>query len=445
MTKLWQKGYEPDKEIEKFTVGDDYVLDNKLLKFDVVGSIAHAEMLAKAKILKPEELKKLKTELKNILKNKQFEIKQEDEDVHTAVENYLTKKLGDLGKKIHTARSRNDHVLVDTKLYTKEQLLEIETELLKLCSNLLNLAKNNKNTAMPGFTHTQKAMPSSAALFFGAFLESLLDDLILIKTAYKLNNQCPLGSAAGYGVSLDIDRQLVSDLLGFEKVQNNVLYVQNSRGKIESVVLSSLNHVMLDLSKLANNLIWFSTPEFNFFSIPEKFTTGSSIMPQKKNPDVLELVRAKSSVMQSYVLQVENIAKDLPIGYNRDLQLTKKPLLEGLELALSAIKIMDLVLSGLNVNKEACKKALSPEIFATDAALGLVKNGMPWREAYKKVGANLDKLKSEDPVKNILGKKHIGATGNLGLEKSEKTIKEEINSLIKEKENFSNKINKLMS
>src|SRR3989338_2655314 len=238
MAKLWQKDYDVNKETERFTVGNDYLLDKSLLKWDVAGSIAHASMLKKAGILMNEEFSKLKKELKGMLNDKNFDIKQSDEDVHTAVENYLTKKLGNLGKKIHTARSRNDQSNVDMRLYIKEKLFEIIDSLLKLAKTLLDFSQQNKNTPMPGYTHTQKAMPSSAALWSGAFLESLLDYLILLKTAFKLNNQCPLGSAASYGVPLNIDRKYVSDLLGFEKPQNNVLYAQNSRGKIESIVLS---------------------------------------------------------------------------------------------------------------------------------------------------------------------------------------------------------------
>ena len=332
--KLWEKGYELNKEIEKFSVGEDYVLDQKLVEADVLGSIAHARMLASIKILSQTEFRKLKGALLEILKlNKEgkFIICQEDEDVHTAIENYLTEKLGNLGKKIHTARSRNDQVIVDLRLYSKERLLDIEETVLQFCQSLLTFCQKNKEVPMPGYTHSRRAMPSSVALWAGAFLESLLDDLILLQSAYKINNQCPLGSAASYGVALNIDRRLTSEILGFEKVQNNVLYVNNSRGKVEAIILSSLSQVMLDLGKLAEDLILFTREEFDFFTLPDELCPGSSIMPQKKNPAALEIVRAKSSSINSYLFQVMNILNGLPSGYNRDLQLTKEPLMKGLE------------------------------------------------------------------------------------------------------------------
>ena len=304
MAKLWEKGCKVDFLIEEFTVGKDYLLDKALVKADIAGSMAHAQMLAKIGILKKGELEELKTALKEVLKldrEGKFAINPEDEDVHTAVENYLTKKLGDTGKKIHTARSRNDQVLVDLRLYTKEKLLHLEDELLLLATALLELAEKNKDIPMPGRTHTQLAMASSVGLWAGAYAESLLDDLKLIEQAYELSDQCPLGSAASYGVSLPIDRQMTSDLLGFAKVQNNVLYANNSRGKVEGIVLSALSQVMADLSKMASDLILFTIPELDYFDLPDELCTGSSLMPNKKNPDMLELVRAKSnSVFAAY-------------------------------------------------------------------------------------------------------------------------------------------------
>lgn len=441
--KLWQKDYNINKEIEKFTVGNDYILDKKLLKWDIAGSIAHAVMLNKIKVLSNNELGKIKKALKDILKIK-FEIKQEDEDVHTSVESHLTKKLGDLGKKLHTARSRNDQILLDTRLYSKAQLLGIKESLLALIKSLLNLAEKNKLVPMPGYTHTQKAMPSSVGLWAGAFLESLLDDLKLLDCAYELNNQSPLGSAAGYGVSLDVDRQLVADLLGFKKVQNNVLYCSNSRGKTESVILNALTHIMLDLGKLSTDLILFSTPEFGFFSLPAELTTGSSIMPQKKNPDVLELIRAKASLVQSYQFAIENVIKNQFSGYNRDYQLTKEPLIKGIETVKASINIMKLTINKLKVNKEKCIKACSPEIYATDKAIELVKKGMPFRDAYQKIGLNLKSLKKENPIANIKNKKHLGATGNLCLDKSKAILEKQEIALKKSQALFYGKISFLL-
>ncbi|MFH2013104.1 MAG: argininosuccinate lyase [Pseudomonadota bacterium] len=448
MTKLWEKGYSLNDEMEKFTVGDDFLLDQKLVRMDVIGSIAHARMLTKIGILKEDEYIKLKGALLEILKlysEDKFHIEVEDEDVHTKVENYLTERLGDLGKKIHTARSRNDQVIVDTRLYSKERLLEILKYLLGFCETLWEFSKENEGVIMPGRTHTQPAMPSSVGLWASALLESLLDDFILIKTAYNINNQCPLGSAASYGVPLDIDRQLTSDLLGFEKVQNNVLYANNSRGKIESIILFALSQIMLDLSKLATDLIMFSVREFGYFSLPEEFCCGSSIMPQKKNPAGMELIRAKTSTMLSYVFQVTNTIKALPSGYNRDFQETKSPLLKGMDLVESSIKVCDLVISGLKVNEKVLDNSCVPEIFATDRALELVKRGKPFRDAYKEVATNLDKLEVTASYKDILSRKHIGAPGNLGLKMLKEQIDNNIDWVEKEKRNFEAKIEELKS
>ena len=446
--KLWQKDYKLDKEVEKFTVGNDFLLDMNLVKYDVYGSIAHAIMLNKIGILKKDELKKIKKALIEILKLRQknkFKIKPEDEDVHTAIENYLTKKLGSVGKKIHTARSRNDQVLVDLRLFSKEKILEVKKALIGIVKIMLDFADKNKNVPMPGYTHTRKAMPSSVGLLFGAYAESLLDNIELLETSYKLANQNPLGSAAGYGVNLEIDRELTTKLLGFKKAQNNALYVQNSRGKIESVIVFALSKVMEDLGKISNDLIIFSLDELAFFQIPDKFTTGSSMLPQKKNPDVLELTRAKASVVESYLFQINGIIKKIPSGYNRDLQLIKEPLMQSFEITLSSLNMMNLVVKELKVNKENCVKACTNELFAADEVINLVKTGIPLREAYKGVAKNLENLPKIDPIKNIKSKKHIGAIGNLGLGKLKskiKTIDAETDSEIGK---FNSKLKKLVS
>ena len=446
--KLWQKDYKLDAEIEKFTVGNDYLLDKKLVKYDVYGSIAHALMLKELRILNDNEFKKLKKTLLEILKlsdKGKFEIKQEDEDCHTAIENYLTENLGSLGKKIHTARSRNDQVLVDTRLYSKDKILEIEKALISLLSVIIGFAKKNKNIPMPGYTHTRKAMPSSVGLLFGAYAESFFDDFELLQAAYKLNNQNPLGSAAGYGVNLEINRELTTKLLGFEKVQNNVLYVQNSRGKIESVTIFSLSKVMEDLARISNDLILFSMDEFGFFTLPDKFTTGSSLMPHKKNPDVLELIRAKACIVESNLFQINKIVLKLECGYNRDLQLTKEPLINSFEITLSSIKILSMVINGLKVNKENCVKGFSKDIFATDQVIELVKKGVPFREAYKQIAKNLQKVQKIEPTKNILSKKHIGATGNLGLEKVKSQLSKVKSETTKQESELNSKIKNLVS
>lgn len=437
MAKLWNKGYQLDKEIEKFSVGNDYLLDHDLVRPDVYGSLAHAKMLEKMGIISGAEHHKLREALLEVLKLHEagkFTIALQDEDVHTRLENHLTQKLGDLGKKIHTARSRNDQVLVDIRLYTREKLLDLKENFLHFCRELLDFSAGNGKVPMPGRTHTQRAMPSSVALWSAALLESLLDDLCLLNTAYKLNNQCPLGSAASYGVPLNIDRQLTSDLLGFDKVQNNVLYAGNSRGKIESIVLFALAQIMLDLSKLATDLILFSLPEFGYFDLPEELCDGSSIMPQKRNPAGMELVRGKASTVLACLFQVMETVKSLPSGYNRDLQETKEPFMKGLQTTGASIRVCHLVISRLKVNRDALLASFAPDIFATDRVLELVEQGVPFRDAYRKVAENYEKLAPMDPEKSIATRKHLGAPGNLGLKRLAKQIEKETEALSKERE-----------
>jgi len=448
--KLWNNNnhQEADREIERFTAGEDVSLDQLLVKYDVVGSIVHAMMLQKIGILTEDELMDLKKTLLEIIelnKKGQFKIEAWEEDVHTKIENYLTSKLGESGKKIHTGRSRNDQVLVDLRLYTKEKLLKIQKNLLNLCNALITFSKENKSLPMPGYTHLQKAMPSSVDLWALSFVESLLDDLTFTKSVYNLNDQNPLGSGAGYGTPINLDRELTTNLLGFKKLQNNVLYVQNSRGKIESMVLAALAQIMLDLSKLSNDLILFSTEEFGFFEIPEEFKTGSSMMPKKRNPDALELIRARTSKVLSYYFQIMNTIKDLPSGYNRDLQETKEPILKGLTITNSCLEMMTPIINDLKVNKEKLEKAFSPEIYAADKAFELVAQGIPFREAYREIERNLEKVELTSPEEIIKKRKSKGTTGDLGLDELEKKIKEELSFLNSKKEKFYQKINVLIS
>lgn len=433
--------------VEKFTAGEDVLYDQMLVNYDVIGSIAHATMLKEIGILTNEELIKLKSALRQIIslnRRGKFKIETKDEDVHTKTENFLTEKLGETGKKLHTGRSRNDQILVDLRLYTREKLLSIEKNLLNLCNALLEFGRKNSKTPMPGYTHFRKAMPSSVGLWACSFVEALLDDLETIKCAYTLNNQNPLGSAAGYGVHLNIDRNLTTSLLGFEKVQNNVLYVQNSRGKIESIVLAALTQVMLDLGKLSNELVIFSTDEFDFFSIPEEFCTGSSIMPKKRNPDVLELVRARSAkVFSNYIAMITTI-KDLFSGYNRDMQETKEPLLKSLHITNTCLKILVPLIKKLGVNRGNLLDAFTPQLFTADEAIKLVKYDIPFREAYKQIDYNFHELKIDDPVKGIQLKKHIGAPGNLNTKKLGKKIKKELRLIDYEKNMLIEKMNILL-
>jgi len=386
--KLWEKGYKLNKQIEKFTVGDDYILDKKLVKYDCIASIAHAKMLGKIGILEKEEVSKLVKELNNIIKldkKGKFKILKEDEDCHTAIENHLTKKLGILGKKIHTARSRNDQVLTALRVYYKDELNECK----KSCNDFINalekFSKKYGKIKLPGYTHTRKAMPSSVGLWANSFIDSMMDNLKLIDLTLELIDQSPLGTGAGYGVPLDIDRKYTAKLLGFAKVQENPIYAQNSRGKFEATMLHALTQVMFDLNKIASDLIIFSMPEFGYFELPKEFTTGSSIMPQKKNPDVLELLRAKYHFVVSYEFQVKSIAANLISGYNRDLQLTKEPTMKGLVMAKESISIMELIFENLKVNEKRCRDSLTEEVYATEKAHELVKKGVPFREAYREI------------------------------------------------------------
>lgn len=418
MAKLWAKGYELDKTVERFTVGDDYILDGDLVRWDCVGSIAHAAMLAKIGVLTSAEYARLRKRLAQIValhEQGKFQIARDQEDVHTAVENDLTEKLGDVGKKLHTARSRNDQVVLDLRLYMRDKLLTAADMTCYLVGVLLDFAEKHKEVPLVGRTHYQRAMPSSAGLWAGAMAEALLDDMELLRAAYKIADQCPLGSAASYGVNLDIDRQMVSDLLGFERVQNNVLYANNSRGKVEGIVLGALSQVMLDLSKLASDIIFCSMPEIGYFKLPQDLCGGSSLMPQKRNPALFELTRAKCAAVQACLLQVNEIVRPLISGYHRDFQETKRPLMTGVETTLAALQVCALGVSKLTCDRERCIAAFSKDVFATDRVLDLVKEGVPFRDAYRQVALSLESTPMEDPVENIRKKKHIGATGNLGL------------------------------
>lgn len=384
--KLWEKGTKLNRQIENFTVGEDYILDQKLVKYDCLASIAHAKMLGKIGILNEKEVPELERELKNIIdldKKGKFKILKEQEDCHTAIENYLIKILGDLGKKIHTARSRNDQVLTALRLYYKDQLSNCIELIEKLIQSIVAFLKKYGDIKFPGYTHTRKAMPTTIAVWGNSFIDSMNDNLKVIRLTLDIIDQSPLGTGAGYGVPLKINRNYTAELLGFRKIQDNPIYVQNSRGKFESAILHSLTLIMFDLNKIASDLILFSLPEFGYFELPDEFCTGSSIMPQKKNPDVLELVRSKYHVVVSYEFQVKNISSNLISGYHRDNQLTKEPTMKGMEITKECLNIMSLIFTKLKVHQENCHKALTEEIYATEQVYELVEKGVPFREAYK--------------------------------------------------------------
>jgi argininosuccinate lyase len=390
---LWDKGRDVDRRIVDFTVGDDPRWDRDLVFFDCAGSVAHAAGLLQAGLLSDPEFQRLKKGLLEVIaldREAKFQILPEHEDVHTAVELYLTEKLGDLGRKLHTGRSRNDQVLTDLRLASKLGLMEVAAAAAELAERLVDFARRYRTTGMPGYTHMRKAMPATVGLWAAAFAESLIDDFVLLEAAYRLQDQSPLGSAAGFGSGLGLDRTLTARLLGFRRVQRNTLYAQNSRGKLELAVLEALGQIALDLNRLCSDLCLFSMGEFGYFELPEDITTGSSIMPQKRNPDVLELIRGKAHVLRSLASRAAGLVHNLPSGYNRDYQLTKGPLMEGLATCLECLWILAPVLEKLKVDEQRCRAGLSPELFSVAQAYGLVRKGVPFREAYRRVADDLN-------------------------------------------------------
>jgi argininosuccinate lyase len=385
--KLWDKGYDLDKDIESFTVGDDYILDQRLVRHDCTASLAHARMLHKIGLLSSKELSQLVSGLKEIVAldaQGQFVIRKEDEDCHTAIENRLVSKCGDAGRKIHTARSRNDQVLTALRLYEKESLAHLRDKIADLKKVLAAAAKKQGGIALPGYTHMRRAMPTTVAQWLGCFRAACDDDLRLSDFISKLIDQSPLGSAAGYGVPvLNIDKRMTASLMGFSKVIENPIYAQMTRNKFEASIAHLCSQIMFDLNKLATDLILFSMPEFGFVKLPDAFCTGSSIMPQKKNPDVLELVRGKYHVILGEEFKIKSLAGNLMSGYNRDIQLAKGPLFDCLDITLSSLNIMAVVVAGLHFDTVKCAPA--QELFATEEAYKLVEQGMPFRDAYRKV------------------------------------------------------------
>ena len=409
-----------DDQVLAFTAGKDVDLDRHLIDADCMGTAAHVTMLSKMplkpKFLTAREVREIIGELVAIMKASRtgtFAITLADQDVHLAVERTLTERLGELGKKIHTGRSRNDQVAVDLRLFMREQLLGCLADLAELAGALLAFAESHQSVPMVGRTHMQPGMPSSVGLWASSYAESLLEDSLLVMTAYDLNDLCPLGSAAGYGVPLPIDRQLTSDLLGFSAPGHNVLHANNSRGKLESVILMAMTQIMLTLSRFAQDLMLFTMPEFGYFTLPAAYTTGSSIMPQKRNPDVLELVRAKAARVEAAMVGSVSLLRGLPSGYNRDLQELKEPLMEGVGTTLDCLAILAPMVPLITVHQEALLRGFTPEVFATDAALEKVRAGVPFRDAYHDVKSHLEELINCDPHEAIAAKTHLGGTAGL--------------------------------
>lgn len=412
--KLWEKNYEINHEIERFTVGRDREMDLYLAKYDVLGSMAHITMLESIGLLEKEELKPLLDELKNIYElceKGEFVIEDGIEDVHSQVELMLTRKLGDMGKKIHSGRSRNDQVLVDLKLFTRHQLKEIADAVKVLFDELLQKSNQYKEVLMPGYTHLQIAMPSSFGLWFGAYAESLADDMLFLQAAYKMTNRNPLGSAAGYGSSFPLNRTMTTQLLGFDSMDYNVVYAQMGRGKMERNVAFALASVAGTLAKMAFDACMFNSQNFSFVKLPKECTTGSSIMPHKKNPDVFELIRAKCNKIQALPQQVMMIMNNLPVGYFRDLQIIKEVFLPAFDELADCLQMAAYIINKIEVNEHILDNPMYDPIFSVEEVNRLAAAGMPFRDAYKKVGLEIEA--GTFHADHNIHHTHEGSIGNL--------------------------------
>jgi len=420
MSKIWKKTAEITLHpaIEKYTVAGDYILDMTIFPFDVQASKAHANMLKSINVLTDQENTDLQNGLDEILelyKQNKIVITQADEDCHSVIEQLLTEKYGTAGKKIHTGRSRNDQVLTAVRLYSRDALEKIITDAEKLQKAFLEKTLEYKNLPFPGYTHTQQAMLSSLGHYFSAFAENLQNDIEFAKMVKNLTNQNPLGSAAGYGVAFPLDREMTTKELGFAKTQINSMYCQQSRGKFESMLLEACAQIMLTLGKYAQDMILFTSQEFNFFSADDSVVTGSSIMPQKRNLDGLEIMRGFVSGVISKQLEIKEMSKNLISGYHRDLQLMKKPLIESIDITRDSLEIAQIYLENLQPNQDEIEAKITKEMFLADIANDMVKEeNMPFREAYAKAFERLDGYKV-DFQKNIAEKQSLGSAGNLGL------------------------------
>lgn len=414
MAKLWEKNIQVDAKIEAFTVGRDREMDVFLAKYDVLGSMAHITMLESVGLLQKDELNLLLAELKSIYKladNAKFDIDPGVEDVHSQVELLLTEKLGDIGKKIHSGRSRNDQVLVDLKLFARAELIKIVSNVDDLFEVLIAQSNQYKDILLPGYTHLQVAMPSSFGLWFGAYAESLADDLQMLLAAWKITNRNPLGSAAGYGSSFPLNRQMTTDLLGFDTMNYNVVYAQMGRGKMERTVANAMAAVASTVSKLAFDACLFSSQNFGFIRLPNEFTTGSSIMPHKKNPDVFEITRAKCNKLQSLPQQITLITNNLPSGYFRDLQIIKEVFIPAFKELNDCLEMSALMLSQIEINSKILDDNRYDYLFSVEEVNRLTLSGVPFRDAYKQVGLEIE-AGNFKPNKSV-NHTHEGSIGNL--------------------------------
>ncbi len=412
--KLWEKNFEVNAEIERFTVGRDREMDLYLAKYDVLGSMAHITMLESIGLIGKDELPLLLKELKNIYdicERGEFLIEDGVEDVHSQVELMLTRQLGDMGKKIHSGRSRNDQVLVDLKLFTRHELMEVADLVKVLFDELIQKSNQFKDVLMPGYTHLQVAMPSSFGLWFGAYAESLTDDMLFLQAAYKMTNRNPLGSAAGYGSSFPLNRQMTTDLLGFDTMDYNVVYAQMGRGKTERNVGFALATIAGTLAKLAFDACLFNSQNFSFVKLPKECTTGSSIMPHKKNPDVFELIRAKCNKLQALPQQVTLIMNNLPVGYFRDLQIIKEVFLPAFGELKDCLQMTAYIINKIEVREDILDNPMYDPMFSVETVNKLASEGLPFRDAYKQVGLAIEAGMFR-PDKNI-HHTHEGSIGNL--------------------------------
>ena len=412
--KLWEKNVEVNEKIDRFTVGRDRELDLYLAKYDVMGSMAHITMLESIGLLKKDELNQLLKELRNIYdiaQRGEFVIEDDVEDVHSQVELMLTRKLGDMGKKIHSGRSRNDQVLVDLKLFTRDRLMEIVDKVKELFNTLQRQSEKYKNILMPGYTHLQVAMPSSFGLWFGAYAESLVDDMLFLQAAYKMSNRNPLGSAAGYGSSFPLNRTMTTQLLGFQSMNYNVVYAQMGRGKTERNVCSALAGVAGTLAKMAFDACMFNSQNFGFVKLPAECTTGSSIMPHKKNPDVFEVMRAKCNKLQGLPNQILLIMNNLPCGYFRDLQVIKELFIPAFDEIEDCLDMATYIVDRIEVNDHILNDSRYDAMFSVEEVNRRVVEGIPFRDAYKQVGLEIE-AGNFVPDKNI-HHTHEGSIGNL--------------------------------
>jgi argininosuccinate lyase len=442
--KLWQKDKTALKEVETFTVGNDREMDMYLAPFDVLGSLAHIEMLESVGLLTKKELNQLQAELKNIyqqIQKGEFKLQDDVEDIHSQIELLLTQKLGNVGKKIHSARSRNDQVLVDIKLFLRNELERLVKSIQYLFDLLQSQSEKYKGHLLPGYTHLQLAMPSSFGLWFGAYAESLVDDVITIKAAYDVVNKNPLGSAAGYGSSFPINRALTTQLLGFEDLNYNVVYAQIGRGKAERIVAQAMANVADTLSKLSMDACLYLNQNFCFISFPAELTTGSSIMPHKKNPDVFELIRSHCNRIKALPNEIMLMTTNLPSGYHRDLQLLKEHLVPAFKILTDCIDMAGLMLSNIEIKKDILADEKYQYLFSVEEVNKLVKAGMPFRDAYKKVGIDIEagKFLYDTSVNHT----HEGSIGNLCTAQIKKQMEGTVSSFPFQK--VKNAMDKLVS